>query len=178
MSLDLIENWGKKVNISINDIKYLKYEDIIKFIDHGDLNKIRKAIKLNKERFIYTQIINLPDIIENENDFYFFEINNTRPNFISNKKAISNLIYDLKNTSSLRNKIILIENADPGYDWLLNKGISGIITKYGGANSHMAIRSAEIGIPAAIGVGEILFDKLKTFKMIELDCLNKVLREA
>ena len=178
LSLDLIENWGKKVNISINDIKYLKYEDIIKFIDHGDLNKIRKAIKLNKERFIYTQIINLPDIIENENDFYFFEINNTRPNFISNKKAISNLIYDLKNTSNLRNKIILIENADPGYDWLLNKGISGIITKYGGANSHMAIRSAEIGIPAAIGVGEILFDKLKTFKMIELDCLNKVLREA
>jgi len=42
----------------------------------------------------------------------------------------------------------------------------------------MAIRSAEIGIPAAIGVGEILFDKLKSYNMIELDCLNKVLREA
>jgi len=98
--------------------------------------------------------------------------------FISNKKTISNSIYDLKNTSNLSNKIILIENADPGYDWLFNKGISGIITKYGGANSHMAIRSAEIGIPSAIGVGEILFDKLKSYKMIELDCLNKILREA
>ena len=120
----------------------------------------------------------MPDIIENEDDFYFFEINNAQPNFISNKKTISNSVYDLKNTSSLRNKIILIENADPGYDWLFNKNISGIITKYGGANSHMAIRSAEIGIPAVIGVGEILFDKLKSYKMIELDCLNKVLREA
>jgi len=178
LSLDLIENWGKKVGIGINDIKYLKYEELIKFIDHEDLNKIKKAIKLNKESFIYTQIINLPDIIENEDDFYFFEINNAQPNFISNKKTISNSVYDLKNTSSLRNKIILIENADPGYDWLFNKSISGIITKYGGANSHMAIRSAEIGIPAVIGVGEILFDKLKSYKMIELDCLNKVLREA
>ena len=178
LSLDLIENWGKKVNIGINDIKYLKYENLIKFIDHGDLNEIRKVIKQNKENFIYTQIINLPDIIENEGDFHFFEINNAQPNFISNKKTISNSIYDLKNTSNLSNKIILIENADPGYDWLFNKGISGIITKYGGANSHMAIRSAEIGIPAAIGVGKILFDKLKSYNIIELDCLNKILREA
>ena len=61
---------------------------------------------------------------------------------------------------------------------MFSKGISGLITKYGGANSHMAIRSAEIGIPAAIGVGEILFDKLKTYKMIELDSLNKVIRKA
>ena len=121
LSLDLIENWGKKVGIGINDIKYLKYEDLVKFIDHEDLNEIKKAIKLNKESFIYTQIINLPDIIENEDDFYFFEINNAQPNFISNKKTISNSVYDLKNTSSLRNKIILIENADPGYDWLFNK---------------------------------------------------------
>ena len=89
-----------------------------------------------------------------------------------NKLLIINSIINLKN------KIILIENADPGYDWLFSKGISGLITKYGGANSHMAIRSAEIGIPAAIGVGEILFDKLKTYKMIELDSLNKVIRKA
>ena len=76
LSLDLIENWGKKVNIEINDIKYLKYENLIKFIDHGDLNELRKVIKQNKENFIYTQIINLPDIIENEGDFHYFEINN------------------------------------------------------------------------------------------------------
>ena len=29
-----------------------------------------------------------------------------------------------------------------------------LITKYGGANSHMAIRCSELNIPAAIGVGE------------------------
>ena len=32
--------------------------------------------------------------------------------------------------------------------------IKGLITKYGGANSHMAIRAAEIGLPSVIGVGE------------------------
>ena len=45
------------------------------------------------------------------------------------------------------NKIIFIENADPGYDWLFGLGISGLVTKYGGANSHMAIRCAEFSLP-------------------------------
>ena len=47
----------------------------------------------------------------------------------------------------LTNKIIIIESADPGYDWIFNYNIKGLITKYGGANSHMAIRSAEKSIP-------------------------------
>ncbi|GIS28373.1 MAG: hypothetical protein CM15mP129_05700 [Chloroflexota bacterium] len=65
----------------------MKYENLIKFADHGDLNEIRKVIKQRQENFIYTQIINLPDIInENEGDFHYFEINNAQPNFISNKK--------------------------------------------------------------------------------------------
>ena len=32
-----------------------------------------------------------------------------------------------------------------------------------GANSHMAIRSAEFGIPAAVGIGEIKFKDLSKF---------------
>jgi hypothetical protein len=37
----------------------------------------------------------------------------------------------------------------------------------------MAIRAAEFGLPAAIGVGEALFEKLKGFRMVLLDCVNK-----
>ena len=38
--------------------------------------------------------------------------------------------------------------------------IAGLITMYGGANSHMTIRSVEYNISAAIGVGKLLYDKL------------------
>ena len=48
--------------------------------------------------------------------------------------------------------------------------IIGLVTKYGGVNSHMAIRCAELEIPAAIGCGEKKFDLLKRFKLIRLDC--------
>ena len=75
----------------------------------------------------------------------------------------------------ISNKIVLLEKADPGFDWIFSKNISGLITKFGGAASHMAIRCAEFGIPAAIGCGDILYNRLKTAKVVDLDCKNKLL---
>lgn len=98
------------------------------------------------------------------------------PNFIGNKSIISEIIY-LKNSNQtdsiqLKNKIVLIKNADPGFDWIFNYEIAGLITAYGGPNSHMAIRAAEFKLPASIGVGEALFDKLKLTHFIQLDCAS------
>ena len=77
------------------------------------------------------------------------------PNFITSKRIIGkvlNLSNKTKNT--LENKIVLIENADPGFDWIFTKKIKSFATQYGGSNSHMAIRAAELNIPAVIGCGQ------------------------
>ena len=37
----------------------------------------------------------------------------------------------------------------------------------------MAIRCLEIGLPAAIGCGDLLYDKLSSSKNILLDCVNE-----
>ena len=37
----------------------------------------------------------------------------------------------------------------------------------------MAIRSAELGIPAAIGCGERLFEKYRKANILEIDAANK-----
>ena len=71
---------------------------------------------------------------------------------------------------------MIIESADPGYDWIFSHGIAGLVTKYGGANSHMAIRSAEFGIPAAIGLGEVDYQQFRVARLLELDCAGRQLR--
>lgn len=76
----------------------------------------------------------------------------------------------------VKGAVVLIPQADPGYDWLFGQGIAGLITMYGGANSHMAIRSAEFGLPAAIGIGEQLYKQLSQAQEIELDPANNVMR--
>ena len=73
-------------------------------------------------------------------------------------------------TPILTDCIVLIENADPGYDWIFSQRIGGLVTKYGGANSHMAIRCAEFEIPAAIGCGEHRFENILEYKWLNLDC--------
>ena len=96
------------------------------------------------------------------------------PNFIGEKKITSKMIpingRSKLNSFSLNKKIILIENADPGFDWLFNFNINGLITKFGGANSHMAIRCNELKIPAAIGIGEKIFEEIKDHDQIILNC--------
>ena len=53
----------------------------------------------------------------------------------------------------------------------LIKNISGLITKFGGKNSHMAIRCSELNIPVfAIGVGNNYFEKLKSNTIVEINC--------
>jgi phosphoenolpyruvate-protein kinase (PTS system EI component) len=70
----------------------------------------------------------------------------------------------------------MIPMADPGYDWLFGQNIAGLITMYGGANSHMAIRAAEFALPAAIGVGEKIYNGLVDARMLELSPRNKTIR--
>ena len=62
----------------------------------------------------------------------------------------------------LKDKIVIIENADPGYDYLFTKGVKGVITKFGGVNSHMSIRCSELKIPGAIGIGEEILPILRS----------------
>ena len=63
-----------------------------------------------------------------------------------------------------------IDSADPGYDFIFLSNINGLITKYGGVNSHMSVRCTELKIPAAIGVGENKFSHIIKNKKIELNC--------
>jgi len=77
--------------------------------------------------------------------------------------------------ADLEGKIVIIQQADPGYDWLFLRQIAGLITVYGGANSHMAIRTAEFGLPAAIGIGEVTYEHIRGARSIMLDCESRQL---
>lgn len=138
-------------------------------------------IEENKNSAEITKMIELPPLICNKNDFMAFFYRNAQANFVTQNNVTARIIpvnsHSQDNgTIDIKGKIALIDAADPGYDWIFGHEISGLITKYGGANSHMSIRCAEFGIPAAIGVGETLYKKLQDCENIELDCKQKIIR--
>ena len=137
-----------------------------------DINYLKKMNKKEQINRIYDCYVKLPFLITTPKDFYVASILLTKPNFVT-KKIVSANIHIINNPNKeieIRDKIVMIENADPGYDWVLSKKIKGLITKYGGVNSHMSIRCEELNMPAAIGVGDKNYDELSKYSKIILDC--------
>ena len=176
--LEKLQIFFKKYRLSSDDISYLEINDILRFIRNKKIKELRKKIAKNKEFYQLHTLIKLPLIFTDFNGLYVIPFQINAPNFITNKQIqgeiieINNLTnYELKNKIS--GKIVLIEGADPGYDWIFSFNIKALITKFGGANSHMSIRCAEFGLPAAIGCGEQIFHKLKSSNTIFLNCETK-----
>ena len=168
--LQLLELIGKKKDIKKKDLIFLKYSEIIE-----NTKNYKQLIRKRKKQFDVNLRVKLPEVILDTSAIdvipYMFNV----PNFITDLRVRSSVCYlNSKISRKLKNSIVLIVNADPGYDWIFTKGIKGLITQFGGANSHMAIRCSELGIPAAIGCGEKKFDDIKNARSIELDCSIKI----
>ena len=172
--LQIIEKWGQRRSLNVEKLCNFDVQNILRSIKNPQK-------KLNDDVFQNQRIINsvckLPYLITTNSDFFVASILISKPNFITEKKVISKT-YNLRkeqNTNAINGKIVLIENADPGFDWIFNYKIKGLVTKYGGVNSHMSIRCLELNIPAAIGVGDESFDKLILGDKVILNCKeNKI----
>lgn len=177
--LKLIENFGNRFGFSRDDLAFLDFSVILKMYSNLDARSVDEIfaqnIEMNKKLYNYTLGIKLPHIILSPDDICSFEITADEPNFITNKRCIAPIVNLEKNPNEdLSNKIVFIKCADPGYDYLFSKNIAGLVTQFGGANSHMAIRCSELQIPAVIGAGLLRYSEWSKANIIEIDCNNKL----
>lgn len=179
--LQYIDEFGSNAGIAREDMAYVDIHTIMNLystLNHQDVREIfEKDIIKNKNSHNYTKAIKLPSLIVSLEDVYGFFLLPEEPNFITNKRIIAKVLKeDRFSEEEFKGKIVFIRSADPGYDFLFTKNISGLITQFGGANSHMAVRSAEMGIPAVIGCGEKNFTDWMKASILEIDCANKLIR--
>lgn len=179
--LQLLVKLGAQCGISREDMAFVDVKTILQFYSSLDPRNVgellRLEIKKNKAAYAYTKAVKLPSLIINPKDVYSFYLSYDEPNFITQKQVSSEIIKEeLFASDRFEGKIAFIKSADPGYDFLFTKKIGGLITQFGGANSHMAIRCAELGIPAVIGCGERNFSKWVRANYLEVDCSNKQVR--
>lgn len=176
--LQLVGELGDRVGIPVEDMAYLDIS-IVKqlYVDlfTGDIRTIfMENIENNKIQYQNAVRVKLPSIIVKPEDVYSFYLLDEEPNFITQKSVTSDIVLmsDIEG-QEFEGKIVFTRAADPGYDFLFAKGIGGLVTQFGGANSHMAVRCAELGIPAVIGVGEQNYIEWSRYKKITIDCLKK-----
>ena len=131
-----------------------------------------RSIEQGKARYSETLKIALPPLINSPNDVWAFKWPDTSPNFITQNKVTARVVNRL-DRAQLAGKIVCIPNADPGFDWLFAYPIAGLVTAWGGTNSHMAIRAGELGLPAVIGSGERLYKCWSAAQRLHVDCASR-----
>jgi phosphohistidine swiveling domain-containing protein len=179
--LTLFGRLGAEHGFSSEDCAYAHVECIrTLYSSSSDPRQVLAAsISEGRTAHAMTRQINLPPLITDASDVFGFRVPGSDPNFITMGQATGRVAFPDHDRQALRGTILLIPSADPGFDWIFATGIAGFITMFGGSNSHMAIRAAELGVPAVIGAGETLFNTWSKAGSLEIDCANrqvKVLR--
>jgi adenylylsulfate kinase-like enzyme len=173
--LSLIKQLGGEHGISTEDCAFLSY-DAIRAL-YSESGSVRAAlldsIARGKERHDLTRHLVLPPIIVSPSEVFAFHLPDTHPNFITQKTVTAPIASVGHSPGTFAGRILFIPSADPGFDWIFTRHIAGFVTQFGGANSHMAIRASELGIPAVIGAGESLFRQWGTAHKLCLDCINE-----
>jgi len=177
-AIELIALAGEKMGFTREELAQLDVTEIFSGGSREALTKTwQNAIARRvAEREIKGKLI-LPPLIFSEKDLDIINHFVPRPNYITQKRVQAEITRLNEVALEVEGRIVMLENGDPGYDWIFTRNPAGLITKYGGVASHMSIRCAEFGIPAAIGCG-VLYNQLKHAKEVILDCRGKRIQKC
>ncbi|WP_438858444.1 PEP/pyruvate-binding domain-containing protein [Achromobacter spanius] len=182
-ALSLLISWGEQVGLSRDDLSYLDWNAIQDCLTQPPMDYIDRHYQLlaanARLHAESAHAFKLAHIISGVQDIYVATLNRSVPNFVGTGAASGTIVEVTAKMSAhadIEGRIICIENADPGFDWIFTQRPAALITRFGGANSHMAIRCAEFGLPAAIGCGDQLYSRLVAAGTAELNCAEKILR--
>ena len=182
-AMELVAHWGKTMGLDREALSYLSIRDLLDQqsmpVLKDPTRHFRSLAQRNRHDNESMSGIRLGYLIRDKRDFFVVPLHRSTPNFVTSKR-IEGTSLRLDNHAhgnlDLTGRIICIENADPGFDWIFTRGIAGLVSQYGGANSHMTIRCAELGLPAAIGVGGQTFERVSSADLVELDAGARIIR--
>ncbi len=171
-AIRLITDLGETHGFDKQAVSFVDIDVIKKLYTYGDdtVEMLRRSIDQGHDSYRITEIVNLPPLIVEGGDVWSFSLPKCTPNFVTLRSVCARVVDENAPHDQLVGKILMIPSADPGYDWVFSHGIGGLVTMFGGANSHMAIRAAELEVPAVIGAGETLYAQWRNAGSLSIDC--------
>jgi hypothetical protein len=178
--LEVIAAFGESLGLARDILSHITINELLdaayNFDNKTTVESLRTIADINFQKNRLSVSLHLPQLITEPDDVFVIPYQANQPTFITHQNITAGCVYldGYSSEKELKGKIILIENADPGYDWIFGHAIVGLITRYGGTNSHMSIRCAEFGLPAAIGCGEKLFNTYVNCSVLNINCSARV----
>ncbi|MBF6370349.1 phosphoenolpyruvate synthase [Nocardia puris] len=168
---------GAERGLSVEDCSYLDIGILDDLYQSTAVTpaRLREEVARAREAHALTQRIVLPPLLVEPEQVFAFHQPPSVASFIGHRTVIAPVVVVESSDGgedSLKGKILLLPSGDPGYDWIYSHPIAGLITAYGGVNSHMAIRAHQTRVPAVLGVGETTYQALRGARIVCIDATN------
>ncbi|CAL9539636.1 L-glutamine kinase [Actinosynnema sp. ALI-1.44] len=178
-TLGAVAALGRPAGLTTDDLSFLTLPDVLRAArGEGPAFLVRRAARRSEHHRRQCTVVT-PSVIRDPDDLLLVIERDGRPTFVTDHVVRSRveILTDLDGpTRDVAGAIVCVERADPGYDWLLAAGVAGLITRFGGPNSHLAVRCAELRVPAAIGCGQAVYRRVAGHHEVELDCSSRQIR--
>jgi len=178
-ALEQLAQVGESLSLSREAVSFLTLRDICESIASREsedvvVSGLRRTSDQRRAHHARLSQMALPPVVRNMMDLVLVPYCSPTPTFITGHTVRARTLF-LDNipgasTTSVRGCIVLLDAADPGFDCVFALQPAGLVTRLGGAGSHMAVRCAELGLPAAIGCGDLRFAQLRASTAAVLDC--------
>jgi phosphohistidine swiveling domain-containing protein len=182
--LERLAGWGAERDLAREALAWLTVPELARAAQAGhdrDVGRLRARIAAARARRPHEHELRLGPLIRDVGDLTIVHEPPALPTFITTRTVVAPPVPVDGRRIERRDvcgRIVCVESADPGFEWLLGCEIGGLITRFGGANSHLAVRCVELGIPAALGVGAQVFERVRAAAMVELRCGEGVVRDS
>jgi glutamine kinase len=169
-ALEVIASACEAQGLTRDDASFLSLDDFLASgLHRGALDEI---VRTRRARYAADCQTRLPILLVSPEELWSFGYGDGQPNYIG-AAVVGGPPLCWPTTQAFDGAILLIENADPGFDWIFTTRMAGFVTMFGGPNSHMAIRAHELGITAIIGSGPSLFARCRAARMLRIDPVVK-----
>ena len=173
--LTIVGRLGDRLGFSARDMSFVDVEALRGLTGDArhDRPALQAAVDCGKARYETSLLISLPPLLTRPDDVWSFQSLDARPTFVTRGRATGR-VANIDAGDAPDGAIALIASADPGYDWLFARGIAGLVTAFGGVNSHMALRALELGVPAVVGAGESQFRRWSQAPALDIDAASEL----
>lgn len=173
--LDIIIQMGDVLGIAREDMSYLEIQDLLSYHSRDSYIQI---IESRRNMYHANRYLMLPEVIFGVGDIDVIDYSRVKPYYVTEKSVIADVVcLDDDINQDISGKIVALSNIKSEYNWLFEKNVAGIVSKYGDTNLKIAARCKKYGVPAVFGCGEKIYQHIIAMERVELDCQNGKIRE-
>ncbi len=182
-ALEGVVSWGAMHGLPRGDVAFLTLRELDacarrRRTRDADVRALADVVATRRAVFAEEAPVRLAPLLRDVRDLYVPPTLPASPTFVTRRTVTAPvaLLAGSDRSTKVARRIVCIESADPGFDWIFAHPIAGLVTGFGGGNSHMAIRCIEADVPAVLGVGETAFAALSGAHVVELRCAERTAR--